>query len=70
MITLKYSKDKLKNCTVTATPFEKELRELINRHFLENGSDTPDFILASYLGACLENYNLTVCARDLFFKKD
>lgn len=37
--------------------FEKELTELINKHSLENDSDTPDFILAKYLVWCLRGYN-------------
>jgi len=39
--------------------FRKELEELINKHSMENESNTPDFILADYLLACLttwENY--------------
>ncbi len=43
--------------------FEKELEQLINKHSLENGSDTPDFILAQYLCACLSNYNSTTTAK-------
>jgi hypothetical protein len=37
--------------------FKEELRDLINRHSLENGSDTPDFILTEYLIECLKNFN-------------
>jgi hypothetical protein len=29
--------------------FRKELEQLINRHSQENGSNTPDFILARFL---------------------
>lgn len=29
--------------------FRKELESLINKHSKENGSNTPDFILAEYL---------------------
>jgi len=39
--------------------FLKELQELINKHSMEKGSDTPDFILAMYLYNCLTNYDLT-----------
>ncbi len=31
----------------------QELAQVINRRSLESGSDTPDFILADYLGRCL-----------------
>lgn len=43
--------------------FEKELESLLNRYSKENGSDTPDFILAEYLIGCLENFNNTVGKR-------
>ena len=35
----------------------------INRNSAENGSDTPDFILAEYLMTCLDNFDKTVHAR-------
>lgn len=44
--------------------FRKELEELINRHSLENLSDTPDYILADYLIDCLDTFNKAVGARD------
>jgi len=50
--------------------FEKELRELVNKHSIENGSDTPDFILAQYMFSCLSNYQNTVKARDKWFGVD
>lgn len=37
--------------------FIKELEELINKHSQENGSDTPDFILAAYLKDSLAAFN-------------
>jgi hypothetical protein len=44
--------------------FEKELEGLINRHSQENGSNTPDFILAAYLSDCLATWNRWVKRRD------
>lgn len=44
--------------------FEVELTELINRHSKENGSNTPDFILAAYLRECLLNFDATISRRD------
>lgn len=38
--------------------FYKELEELINKHSVENVSNTPDFILAEYLKRCLEAFEL------------
>lgn len=40
-----------------------DLEGVINRHSLENGSNTPDWILASMLLATLEAYDSTVRAR-------
>lgn len=37
--------------------FRKEIDNLLNRHCRENGSDTPDFILAEYLVDCLEVFD-------------
>jgi hypothetical protein len=37
--------------------FQKELAEVLNRHSKENGSNTPDFILATYLRDCLNAFN-------------
>jgi hypothetical protein len=45
------------------TAFEQELTGVINRHSLENDSDTPDFILAEYLRRCLDLFNTTVHVR-------
>ena len=36
---------------------EKEIASAINRVSAENGSDTPDFILAAYLSDCLTAFN-------------
>lgn len=46
---------------------EGALRDLLNRHSAENASDTPDFMLASYLVRCLEAYNATVLARERWY---
>lgn len=37
--------------------FCTELRVLINKYSKENGSDTPDFVLADYLTSCLRNFD-------------
>jgi hypothetical protein len=44
--------------------FESELTALINRYSLENDSDTPDFMLARYLIACLAAWNAATTDRD------
>lgn len=40
--------------------FKRDLAACINKHSAENGSDTPDFILAEYLYNCLQHYNTCV----------
>ena len=35
----------------------KEIESAINRNSAENGSDTPDFILAEYLTECLAAFD-------------
>lgn len=37
--------------------FRGDLEHLINRHSMENGSDTPDHILADFLDACLKAFD-------------
>ena len=51
------------------TIFERELRELINRHSMENESDTPDFMLANFLVRCLEAWNATTSTRSKWCSK-
>ena len=50
--------------------FEAELKQLINRHSLENGSDTPDFILAAYLVDCLDTFNRISVWRQKWYSPD
>ena len=49
--------------------FESELAALINRHSLTNATNTPDFILAGYLGACLRAYNEALDKRAAWFAR-
>lgn len=48
------------------TAFQKELETLLNRCSMEVGSDTPDFILASYLTNCLNVFNVAVFQREMW----
>jgi len=50
--------------------FEKELTIVINKHSQENGSDTPDFILAAYLDRCLCAFDRAVVERDSWYEKN
>ncbi len=36
---------------------QEDLRDLINKHGAENGSNTKDIILATYLSKCLEAFD-------------
>lgn len=46
---------------------ESDLAELLNRYSAENGSDTPDFILANYLRQCLAAFDWAVRRREEWF---
>src|SRR5574343_713325 len=47
--------------------FRAELESLINRHSKENGSNTPDFVLADYLADCLEAFDKAVTRRSEWY---
>lgn len=47
-----------------ASSFERDLASLINRYSLENGSNTPDWLLAEYLMNCLAGFNRTISERE------
>jgi hypothetical protein len=49
------------------TEFNRELTALLNKYSKENESDTPDFILASYLIGCLETFNHIQNAREKWY---
>lgn len=38
-------------------PFREDLQDLINRHCMENKSDTPDFLLATFLTGQLQLFD-------------
>jgi len=50
--------------------FEKELRQLINKYSKESASNTPDFILAQYLEACLAAFDVGVQQRETWYGRD
>lgn len=49
---------------ITNTLFVKEL---ISKHKIENISNTPDFVLARYLANCLENFEIGVNSRTIWY---
>jgi hypothetical protein len=50
--------------------FRPALESLINRHSQENGSNTPDFILAKYLVACLKAFDNATAERETWYGRD
>lgn len=55
------------NAPEVSSEFRQDLAALVNRHSRENGSNTPDMLLAGYLEGCLENFDRTVRARERWY---
>ena len=51
------------------TTFGKELEILINKHSMENASNTPDFILAEYMISCLVAFEYATERREEWYGK-
>jgi hypothetical protein len=47
-----------------------EIQQAVNRVSAENGSNTPDFILADYLASCLAAFDRAVQARERWYGRD
>lgn len=47
--------------------FRDELEALINRNSRENGSNTPDFLLAAFLTDCLLAFDKTTNLREKWY---
>lgn len=47
--------------------FRKELRELLNKHSRENGSNTPDHVLTEYLSASLAIFDGAIRKRQAWY---
>lgn len=59
--TLGVSESTVRSILAVAIPevgLEREIAQVLNKYSAENGSNTPDFILAEYLMACLNAFNL------------
>ena len=46
---------------------EREVAALLNRYSVENASNTPDFILAQFLLACLAAWNTGIHQREAWY---
>jgi hypothetical protein len=49
--------------------FRRDLQDVINKHSRENGSNTPDYILADYLICCLRALDAAVNNRAAWYGK-
>ena len=45
----------------------KDIEQAINKYSIENGSDTPDFILAEYLIDCLRAFDKATVRREEWY---
>ena len=55
---------------VTPPPgLQRDLEKLLNQHAAENGSNTPDYILARYLIGCLHAYNEAIVHRAVWYRR-
>jgi hypothetical protein len=52
------------------TRLRDDIQSAINRVSAENGSNTPDFILAQYLVDCLTAYDKAVMAREKWYGRE
>ena len=47
--------------------FQQELEALLNKHSKENSSNTPDFILATFMLTCLGGFDTATRNRDKWY---
>ncbi len=50
--------------------FVKAISEVVNRYSIENGSNTPDFILADYIADVVDAWNEAVRRREAWYGRD
>ena len=53
-----------------AKTFKEDLKNLINFHSMENGSDTPDWILAEYLLGCIRVFESAMIDRETYYGRN
>ena len=49
---------------------ENDIRKLLNYESEENSSNTPDWVLASYLRRCLDTFNDCVNMRERYYGRE
>ena len=52
---------------MTDGEFVKELTNLVNKYSKENGSDTPDWILAEHMYRSMQSFDQSVIHREQFY---
>ena len=52
------------------TSLAQDIAVLLNKHSMENKSNTPDFILAKFLTECLLTWNRATRERERFFGRN
>ena len=57
------------NQTQPEDKFQTELQDLLNRYSKENGSDTPDFVLAEYMAMALKSFDYCVRYREAYYNR-
>jgi hypothetical protein len=57
-------------CGAQYANLRREIEQAINKHSAENGSNTPDFILAQYLVDILGAYDKAVTAREKWYGRE
>jgi hypothetical protein len=62
--------DDLPQTPNTMTKLQTAIQHAINCASAENGSDTPDFILAEYLTDCLAAYDRALVARERWYGRE
>ena len=56
--------------TLEISKLENDIRCLLNKECAENESDTPDWVLASYLCRCLDAFNACVNMRERYYGRE
>ena len=59
-----YTSDMMDQKTKDYTEFREELRRTINCHCMENGSNTPDYVLAEFLVGVLKTFDKAINQRN------
>lgn len=64
--TMQFTVDMLADPLCRSELFD-EIKSVLNKHSRENASNTPDFILADYLQACLEAFEFATVQRESWY---